>query len=74
MFYSYFDHPNSVCMSYYKHWKFSMHLAGYMMIGSIKAVIHAFIPRLCTHSSSNVSKHITQLIKDNGCKKVDVDA
>ena len=68
MIYSYFNHPNTVCMSYFKHWKFSMYLSGCMMMGSIKAIIHAFVPMLCIKSSSDMSHYIIKSITESGCK------
>ena len=64
---SYFSHPNNVCMSYIKHWSISMYYASRMFFGSIKAVIHAFVPILYKTSTTNVAKDINNTIKNTGC-------
>ena len=42
--YSYFSHPNSLCMTYRKHLTLSLKYSKLLFIASIKAVIHAFLP------------------------------
>ena len=68
--YSYFSHPNNVCMSYLKHWTLSMYYAQRMFFGSIKALIHAFIPFLYKTSTTNIAKDITTTIQTNGCQEI----
>ena len=46
MFYSYFHHPNSVCMSYFSHMRLSLFFSFQMFKGSITSLIHASIPQL----------------------------
>ena len=52
--YSYFQHPQSVCMTYFQHCAFSLKLARCFAIGSCKAVIHAFFPSLYITSSTDL--------------------
>lgn len=61
-------HLKNVCMSYIEHCKFSMHLAQCMLVGTFKAIIHAFFPGLFITSSSDLANYMTELIKKSGCK------
>lgn len=65
----YFSHPDRVCMTYFQHLRFSLYLAKLMFIGSVKAVMHAFIPDIYIHSSSDIISKISLLIKNSGCKE-----
>ena len=67
--YSYFDHPQKVCMTYLEHCSFSLSLSCYFMDASIKALIHAFFPNLFVTSSSDYVKSINVLLETNGCRK-----
>ena len=69
MKYSYFDHPNQVCLTYYQHWNLSMYFARTLFIGSFKAVIHAFIPSLYKTHTSDLTKHIAQTLEETRCTK-----
>ena len=64
-----FIHPDDVCMSYTQHCKLSIKLGLLMLLGSIKAFIHAFIPDLCVTSTSDINDKITTILKNNGCHK-----
>lgn len=66
---SFLDHPRSVCMSYYEHVSFSLNLAKLFAEGTIKALIHAFIPSYYLESSSVISKEICEKIENSGCNK-----
>jgi hypothetical protein len=63
-----FIHPAQVCMSYYQHFWFSMYLARRFAIGSVKAVIHAFLPDYFITSSSDLIEDIRQDMSKIGCK------
>ncbi len=52
------NHPSSVNMSYIEHGIFSLSLAWYMAIGSIKAVIHAINPNWFIDSTSSLSLYL----------------
>ena len=71
MIYSYFSHPNSVCMSYYTHFCFSMNLSRILFIGSIKAFIHAIFPNFFITSSSDLLNNIQDDFDTVGCDKID---
>ena len=66
--YSYFKHPNSVCMSYYRHLSSSLYYSRRMFFASIKALIHAFFPSLFITSTTNTVDDIHELLKINNCK------
>ncbi len=68
MKYSYFIHPNNVCMSYFEHFKFSMSLSVSFLVGSFKAFMHAIIPSMFITSSSDLIKDIDLKLKKSGCK------
>jgi len=68
MNYSYFIHPNNVCMSYLEHFKFSMSLSVSLLVGSFKAFMHAIIPSMFITSSSDLVKDIDLKLKTSGCK------
>ena len=67
--FSYFVHPNNVCMSYFKHFKFSMSMSGQFMSGSIKAFIHAIYPNAYIKSTTDTVKKITKELRKSGCDK-----
>ena len=58
-------------MSYYQHFCFSMYLARRFAIGSVKAVIHAFLPDYFITSSSDLIDDIRQDMSKIGCKPDD---
>ena len=69
MIYSLFEHPNSVCMTYFTHMKFSLKLSYIMCVASYKAFIHAIIPSVFITSSTDTSNEINYLLKNSGCQK-----
>lgn len=71
MIYSYFSHPNSVCMSYYTHFCFSMNLSRKLFIGSIQAFMHAIFPNFFITSSSDLLKEMQEDFDTVGCDKID---
>jgi hypothetical protein len=48
-----FEHPSKVCMTYLEHMKLSLELSSIFFIGSLKAILHAFIPDVCVTSSTD---------------------
>lgn len=67
--YSYFDHPNKVCMSYFEHFKLSLGFSKIFLIGTFKAIIHAFIPSLYITSTSDLNKEVSLILSNSGCRK-----
>lgn len=67
--YSFFTHPNSVCMSYFEHMKLSLGFASTFFVGSVKAVIHAFFPNTFITSTSDIQKQIGRELSQAGCHR-----
>ena len=67
--YSYFDHPQKVCMTYLEHCSFSLSLSCYFMEASLKALIHSFFPNMFITSSSDHVTKIKELLENSGCRK-----
>ena len=63
-----FAHPTDVCMTYLEHMKFSLNLSLTLFIASIQAFVHAIIPDVCVHTTTNVVKTIENKLKNSGCK------
>ena len=66
--FSYFQHPQAVCMSYLSHCMFSLKLAKYFAVGSMKAIIHAFFPSLFITSSSDLLITMKGEMDQLGCR------
>lgn len=50
-----FNHPREVCMTYWEHLSFSMHLSYDFAKASIGAFVHALFPPLfLTHSTDTI--------------------
>lgn len=62
-------HLNDNCMTYNEHLKFSSYLSYLLFIGSIKALIHSFIPCFFQTSTSDLVAYINYLIFSSGCNK-----
>ncbi len=67
--YSFFTHPNSVCMTYFEHMKLSMGFSKTLFVASLKALVHAFLPNVYITSSSDVTKKMIRDLKNSGCNK-----
>lgn len=67
--YSNFNHPNSVCMSYFQHMFFSLEMSYLMGKGCICALVHAFIPSLCIKTTTNINNFIKDKLNNSGCHK-----
>lgn len=65
--YSFFTHPNKVCMSYFEHMKLSLGFSKTLFVGSIKALIHAFFPNAFITSTSDVNRQIANELSESGC-------
>lgn len=69
--YSRFTHPQSVCMSYFEHCRFSLNLARCFAFGSFKAIVHAFFPSLYITSSSDLLVTMKEDMVKIGCRRHD---
>lgn len=68
MSYSYFAHPNSVCMSYLGHMCFSLRMGWLMFLGVLKAIVHAVFPCLFVHGTTDTTMTIQHALRSNGCR------
>ena len=68
-----FTHPKKVCMTYMRHFWFSMSLCRRFAIGSIQAFIHAVLPDYYITSSSDLITEIKNDMSKIGCRdKIDI--
>ena len=67
------QHLNSVCMSYFEHYCISMYLSGNLLLGSVKAFIHAWIPCWYTTSTSDLINDLKNIVNTIGCQKSNKD-
>ena len=65
--YSYFTHPNELCMSYLEHANISFYYSYKLFLSSIKAFFHSIFPSLYKTSTSDVIYEIGSLLKYNNC-------
>ena len=63
------DHPTKNCMTYFEHLLFSLNFSKLMVIGSVQALIHAFIPEYYKTSTTDITNKIQTLLKNGGCNK-----
>ena len=67
--YSFFVHPNSVCMSYFEHMSLSLGFSKTLMVASLKALIHAFLPNVYKRSTSDTHQLIGSQLAAAGCNR-----
>ena len=65
--YSFFTHPNKVCMSYFEHMKLSLGFSKTFIVGSFQALIHAFFPNMFITSTTDIHKKIEKELSEAGC-------
>ena len=63
------EHLENVCMDYYEHFCLSMYFSGNLMIGSMRAFVHAWIPCWYGSSTTDLVNHIKIIINNVGCLK-----
>ena len=63
-----FEHPTTVCMSYLQHMKLSLELSSIFFIGSLKAIVHAFIPDIYITSSTDTVRFAKDKMSKAGCR------
>ena len=64
-----FKHPQEVCMTYLEHMYLSLQLSRIFCVGSLKAIIHAFLPDYYVKSSTNVVIEAQQMMANAGCRE-----
>lgn len=63
------EHPEQVCMTYYSHLKFSLHMTKLHAYGTAVSFIHAIFPWMYTSEVSVLNQHIRALLNENGCRE-----
>ncbi len=63
------QHLNNVCMSYFEHYCISMYFSGNLLVASIKAFVHAWVPGWFTTSTSDLINNFKIIINNIGCEK-----
>ena len=66
--YSFFTHPNQVCMTYFQHFKFATLMSKDLFIGSLQSMVHAIFPSVYITSTSDLNKKITEKLNNSGCR------
>lgn len=66
--YSFFKHPNSVCMNYFQHMKLSLGFSKTFLVGSFQAFTHALFPNIFITSTSDIQKKISEELQEAGCR------
>ena len=68
-----FHHPANVCMTYSEHMWFSLSLAMDLFRASAASLVHAFVPDVLVHFTSNMVRECDRRIKQAGCRSKDND-
>jgi hypothetical protein len=55
---------------YWQHFRFATTFGLLALAAGMAALLHAFIPALCTHTASRIIRHLGQLVEDRG--RIDV--
>ncbi len=61
--YSYFNHPNSLCMSYYEHALHSLIISFLFYIGFINGLIHSIFPFINKTFSKNTITYVQNYLE-----------
>ncbi len=64
-----FKHPQKVCMTYIGHMSLSLKLSRIFCVGSVKAMVHAFLPDYYITSSTNALLEAQQTLESAGCTR-----
>lgn len=67
--YSWFDHPNRVCMSYWTHARHSLGLAWLLGWASVRAAVHAVVPSWYVTSTTDCVAEALRRLVDSGCRE-----
>ena len=67
--YSYFKHPNKVCMTYFQHMSLSLGFSKKLFAGSLKSVVHSIIPAFYISSTSDLLRDIKDEMDKHACHK-----
>lgn len=67
--YSWFDHPNRVCMSYWTHARHSLGLAWLLGWASVRAAVHAVVPSWYVTSTTDCVAEALRRLVESGCRE-----
>ena len=67
--YSWFDHPNRVCMSYWTHARHSLGLAWLLGWASVRAAVHAVVPSWYVTSTTDCVAEALRRLVNSGCRE-----
>lgn len=62
-------HLENVCMEYPEHFCLSMYFSGNLLIASIQAFIHAWVPCWYNSSTTDLVSKFQLIINNIGCEK-----
>ena len=65
---TFFKHPKNVCMTYLEHCMFSLKISKTFLVGSFKALVHAFIPDIYITSTSDIVSDVNNRLDNSGCR------
>lgn len=58
------DHLRDAGEGYWQHFRFATTFGLLAAAAGFAAIIHAFIPGMCTHTASRIVRHLGQLVED----------
>ena len=58
------EHLRAAGEGYWQHFRFATTFGLLAAAAGIAAMIHAFVPAMCTHTASRIVRHLAQLLKD----------
>lgn len=58
------SHLRDAGEGYWQHFRFATTFGLLAMAAGLAAILHAFIPALCTHTASRIVRHLGQLLED----------
>ena len=67
-------HPARVCMTYCEHWRFALWLSGKLALASAASFVHAFVPDILEHTSSDIIAHLVRVLRRTGCRDIRDDS
>ena len=67
-------HPAQVCMTYCEHWRFALWLSGKLALASAASFVHAFVPDILEHTSSDIIADLVRVLRRTGCRDIHDDS
>ena len=60
------EHLRSAGEAYWQHFRFATTFGLIAIAAGFAAILHAFVPALCTHTASRLVRHLADLLEDRG--------